>query len=134
LAGTVARLAADAKGLHQLDFGVFDLGHPWKTNPADLKSTLQRCGFADVRVVQRADVPYRTTWPAQSSTWPRGLLLACYWPVFGSLRWLLKLLFPRTVPLIVRRLLVALERRVPFGANRMRNSFSNDVVVTAIHR
>jgi hypothetical protein len=37
-----------------------------------------------------------------------------------------KLLFPRDVPLGVRRFILALERRLPFGTNRVMNSFSEE--------
>ncbi|MBW4038688.1 MAG: class I SAM-dependent methyltransferase [Acidobacteria bacterium] len=54
----VHRFAAQHDGnneprIHPLDLVYFDSGHPWKTNPDDLSSTVKRAGFKDVKIFQR---------------------------------------------------------------------------------
>jgi hypothetical protein len=59
------------------------------------------------------------------------LLLAAYALVFAPLRAAMKAAMPGGAPLLVRRALVALERRLPFGAGRVKNAHAPDVVFTA---
>jgi SAM-dependent methyltransferase len=128
----VVAMARRAERLQALDLGVFDAGHPWKTNAADLHTTLCRAGFGEVQLIQRADAPFRS---AEGEDEPAlvmssGLLLG-YKLLIAPLRGLMKALLGRTPPLAARRALVALERRLPFGAGLLKNLHSPDVVVTA---
>lgn len=114
-----------------LDMGVFDPGHPWKTNAADLRRTLTLAGFDAVRIHQRADRPWRSARrhrPGAAAPalpgWLHALLLA-------PLRLAVRQLPYRQVPLGLRRGLQALERRLFFGANRLKNGYAPDVVFSA---
>lgn len=133
LRARVEAMARRPQSLHALDMGVFDAGHPWKTNAADLHATLLAAGFDDVRIVQRSDVPSRDfgarRWPA---TLPAATLEALYGSLFGTSRAVLKAVFRRSAPLAVRRGLVALERRVAFGAGPLKNFNVPDVLVSAV--
>lgn len=125
-------LAQHANRLHALDMGLFDAGHPWKTHPADVAKVLRSSGFGEVSVMQRADVPARTVLHGQGSNdsrRARGVL--AYRLSFAPARAVLKRIWPNGGPVIVRRLLVAAERRVPFGANRLQSQHSPDMLIVA---
>lgn len=132
----VVRIARGAARLHPLDLGVFDAGHPWKTNAADLSVALRAAGFVEVTITQRADEPHRAfaDTPAARPRLPRPVLEALYRGVFAPARRMLRALPGARVPQVVCRGFVAAERRVPFGAGRLKNGFAPDVVVCAIRR
>jgi SAM-dependent methyltransferase len=129
----VASLARSAAAMRAVDLGVFDAGHPWKTHVADLRATLGAAGFGAVDVVQRADVPFRApAYPAVAGRGPGAAGQALYGATFGLTRYLLGAIAGPVAPLLWRRVLVAAERRVPWGAGRVKNGGSPDVVVTAV--
>ncbi len=128
----VGRMGRDAAKLHDIDLGIFDAGHPWKTNAADLCDTLARSGFVDVRIAQRSDAPYRSAGLAATpSRLPLPVLQAAHALTFAPARAVLRRLFRHGTPLALRRALVALERRLAFGAGRLKNGFAPDVRVCA---
>lgn len=128
----IVELAGRANRLHAMDMGLFDAGHPWKTHPADLAEVLMNCGFSEIHVMQRADVPARTALHGQGSTdSQRTWGVLAYRMSFAPARALLKKLWPGGGPLLVRRVLVAAERRVPFGANRLQSQHSPDMLMVA---
>lgn len=130
---SIADICAAASRLHAIDLGVFDAGHPWKTNAADLTKTLFAAGFSNIDILQRDESPYRSA-PHRDkrAATPRVLLGTAYAMIFKTARSALKLLYPEHVPHRIRRLLVALERRVPFGANRLKNTYAPDVTFSAV--
>lgn len=132
----VVAMSSAAGSLHALDMGVFDAGHPWKTNAGDLTESLTAAGFADVVIVQREDEPHRAFADLSGARpgLPRPVLEAAYRAVFSPARRLLRAIFRSGAPHAVCRGLVALERRVPFGAGRLKNGFSPDVLVCAVAR
>jgi SAM-dependent methyltransferase len=134
--GDVVRMARGAARLHPLDLGVFDAGHPWKTNAADLGETLEAAGFAEVAITQRADEPHRAfaDTPHARPGLPRPVLEALYRGLFAPGRRMLRAMLGARAPHVVCRGFVAIERRVPFGAGRLKNGFAPDVVVRAIRR
>jgi SAM-dependent methyltransferase len=117
--------------LHPLDVVFFDLGHPWKTNPADIAATLARAGFGGVRVYQRAGHlgrPLAAT--ADELVRKRNTALRLYRVSLAPLRWAARLLSP-FAPQQVPRLLFALERRLPFGVNNTMNRLSEEACFVA---
>jgi SAM-dependent methyltransferase len=129
----VAALARSAATIRAIDLGLFDAGHPWKTSVADLRATLIDVGFTGVKIVQRADLPFRApAYPAAAGYGPSALDRAMYHATFGPMRQLLGAALGDATPRLLCRVLVAAERRVPFGGGRMKNGGSPDVVVTAV--
>ena len=129
----IAEICASASRLHAIDLGVFDAGHPWKTNANDLTSSLWAAGFSNIAILQRADAPFRSE-PDHDrrASLPKALLGTAHSVFFKTARFALKALFPAHPPHQVLRLLVALERRVPFGANRLKNTYAPDVTFSAV--
>ncbi|HEV2619324.1 MAG TPA: hypothetical protein VGU23_05235, partial [Acidobacteriaceae bacterium] len=122
--------AIASKSIHPLDAAYLDAGHPWKTNPADLKQTMERAGFRDVLLYQRANHLARPT--AGSRTHleaTKRRLIRLHRISFGLSRPLLKAFFPSRVPRALTKLFYALERRVSFGANRLANSHAQEAFV-----
>lgn len=132
LSADIQRLAARPHKLHAVDMGLFDAGHPWKSNPGDLVQSIEEAGFTGAQVVQRADVPARTgvafAGSQRLSAHSGAFLNRC---TFGIVRKAVRVLWPDHAPLWLRRILVAVERRSSFGANRLQAAHSPDVVVTA---
>jgi SAM-dependent methyltransferase len=117
--------------VHPLDAVFFDLGHPWKTNPADIAATLTRAGFADVHIYQRAGHLGRPTPATAAEMAHRRRIYILFFRIFlAPLRWVGKLLFAlglKQTP----RLLFALERRLPFGVNNTMNLLSEEACFVA---
>ena len=135
LLGWVIARCEQPGSLNLVDIGLLDAGHPWKTNATDLRQTLQEAGFSEITITQRDDVPFRTALHERSGPWfLQQLAAAGNTATFDLLRRLLRTLFPGGPPLLVRRVLVGLERQVPFGANRLKNRYAPDVVFTAVRR
>ncbi|HXB63099.1 MAG TPA: class I SAM-dependent methyltransferase [Acidobacteriaceae bacterium] len=126
------RIQAAASGapLHPLDMILLDPGHPWKTNPGDLKQTMERAGFRGVELYQR------------QNHLSRGLNVST--PVFKlsrdfhvlsnnllitPVRGLLKLCFRRVVPSRLPKLLFAFDRRLFCSTNKLMNLFAEEVLV-----
>jgi SAM-dependent methyltransferase len=122
---------SERREIHPVDAVLFDLGHPWKTNPADIAATLGRAGFGEVRVYQRAGHlgrPMVAT--AEELDRRRGTALLLYRVLLAPLRWAARLLTP-LAPRKVPRLLFALERRLPFGVNNTMNRLSEEACFVA---
>lgn len=135
LHAAIVKISEKASELHAIDLGMFDAGHPWKTNAADLKNSLINAGFSDIEIFQRSEAPYRSQLDDDRlSRLPRKLLVLTHAAIFQTTRFLLKLLFPHTPPMQFCKLLVAIERRVPFGANKLKNRYSPDVTFSALKR
>lgn len=127
----VLAIAQRPGAMHLVDMGVFDPGHPWKTNPADLRRTLLEAGFLQVDIHQRADQPWRCAGRPAAAATPAGPCRRYRW-LLAPLRAALRHLAPAGVaPLALRRGLQALERRLAFGANRLKNAYAPDVVFSA---
>lgn len=135
LHGRLLRLGAQVRTLHMVDMGLFDAGHPWKTHAADLAATLRRAGFDDVRITRHTGTP--SIEPGvrgpRAPSWVGKLSESAYAAVFGLARRLLRALLP-AAPYWVCRGIVALERRTPFGASRLRNAGAPDVLARAVRR
>jgi hypothetical protein len=122
---------AQARKIHPVDAVFFDLGHPWKTNPADIAATLTRAGYANVRVYQRAGHlgrPIAAT--AEELAQHRRAARMLYTLLLAPLRWAARLLTP-LAPRQTPRLLFALERRLPFGVNNTMNRLSEEACFVA---
>jgi SAM-dependent methyltransferase len=122
---------SERREIHPVDAVFFDLGHPWKTNPADIAATLTRAGFAEVRVYQCAGHlgrPMAAT--ADELARRRGTALLLYRIFLAPLRWAARLLTP-LAPQTVPRRLFALERRLPFGVNNTMNRLSEEACFVA---
>lgn len=52
--GEIKILASHPDQFHSIDMNFIGPGHQWKTNPADLTSTLLNSGFRKVKICQRA--------------------------------------------------------------------------------
>jgi SAM-dependent methyltransferase len=125
-----ARAIARSHSIHPVDMPLVDAGHPWKTSPADLKQTLEGAGLTGVKLYQRAgrvSRPLRRSARMYRTT--RALAVGLNTLLIGPLRLMLKIVFPRRVPEPAVRLLFALERRVPFGTNRVMNNYSEEALV-----
>jgi SAM-dependent methyltransferase len=129
--GRVAR-AVDIEGLHPLDAVFLDPGHPWKTNPADLNRTFAAAGFSEVSIFQRARQLSRSIaggrlrFELGKNT---GLVLNALF--FGTTRAFIKLAVPRSALIQTNRILLAIERRVWFGTNNLKNRYTEEVLVRA---
>ncbi len=111
-----------------------DLGHPWKTTPSDLRETLQAAGFCDVRCVQRQgrlNAAIAGEEPELAAREARGRTL--HRLVFGPLRWAAAGLFGASPPDPLVKLICALERRVWFGGNNVKNSVAPEMLVEALN-
>jgi SAM-dependent methyltransferase len=115
-------MVANADSLHPLDVGVLDAGHAWKTNPADLHQTLRSQGFSKVELHVRRQ---------SDRTVRRRVGETLYAATFGTGRSVVRGVFGRQVPHPVLKGFLALERRCWFGANRLKNSLADEVLVTA---
>jgi hypothetical protein len=112
-----------------------DAGHPWKTNPADLKATLERAGFGDVRLLQRRDHLCRPLAAdraglrrqRRSETLKNAI-------VIQPLRWLAKLSGAGWLGTQAARAVLAVDRRLDFGINRMMNRLCEEVLFTSVRR
>ena len=124
-AASMRRIVSKASALHILDVGVLDAGHAWKTNPADLRSTLERQGFEQIELhVCKARASLRSAVARKLGV----LLYACS---FGLARRAAKLFASESAPPTFVRLFLAAERRCWFGANRLKNRFAKEVLVQA---
>jgi hypothetical protein len=113
-------------------FGSIDIGHPWKTTPADLKETLLCAGFSQVRLLQReqhltvvlpVDEAGLTGFRRRRDRFHRYLL--------RPLQVAMSAMFPAGAPFQVMRFFYALERRLWFGGNRFKNAEAPEVMVIA---
>jgi SAM-dependent methyltransferase len=112
-----------------LDLVYFDLGHPWKTNPSDIVATLTRAGFDDIEIFQRRDHLCRpTAAPSDALRSKRASAISLNTSLLGPLHAIAKRLFPRGLPLRLRSLLFAIERRLHFGTNRVMNAFCEEAL------
>jgi SAM-dependent methyltransferase len=123
------RLSSAEARIPMLDLVSFDLGHPWKTNPSDIFATLTRAGFDQVRIFQRRDHLCRPTKAAQAELErKRKLVIFLNSVLIAPLHFVAKMLFPGGVPLRLRKLIFAVERRLPFGTNRSANALSEEAL------
>lgn len=124
-ASSMQHMASKPFALHTLDVGVLDAGHAWKTNPADLKATLEKQEFGRVELyLRKTEHGFRIAISRRTGM----VLYACS---FGCVRRVLKLLSPEVTPDLLIRWFLALERRCWFGANRLKNRFAKEVLVQA---
>ena len=122
---------SERRAIHPVDAVFFDLGHPWKTNPADIAATLARAGFSGVRVYQRAGHagrPMAAT--ADELAHRRRTAILLYRVFLAPLRRVARWLTP-LAPGQIPRLLFALERRLPFGVNNTMNRLSEEACFVA---
>lgn len=114
--------------IHPMDLVYFDPGHAWKTNPDDLAATLKRAGVNHITVYQREYHWSRIQrGDRQKYIQKRRRMVGLNRWIFSPLRGLIKL-FPVSVGERMYRYIYALERRVPFGTNRVINSFSEELL------
>lgn len=116
--------------VNPLDMAFLDAGHPWKTNPGDLKQSFERVGLVDVQLYQRENHLNRF-WHISQESYQRSrkkhiLYNALF---FGPVRSLLKLLFDRGIPARLPKLLFATERRTFFSTNKVMNRFLEEAMV-----
>jgi SAM-dependent methyltransferase len=117
--------------IHPIDAVYFDLGHPWKTNPADIAATLTRAGFGDVHIYQRAGHLGRPMPATAAELAQRRRIYILFFRIFLTpLRWAVRLLTP-LAPQQTPRMLFALERRLPFGVNNTMNLLSEEACFVA---
>ena len=109
-----------------------DLGHPWKTNPADASATLASLGFTDIQVFQRRDHLSRPRPHNQSQlAAARRRAMLAHRLVVGPIHGLARTFLRGRVPLALRRLVFAFERRVPFGTNNIMSLFNEEGLLLA---
>lgn len=117
--------------IHPMDLVYFDPGHAWKTNPGDLVATLNRAGVSHVTIYQRED-HWSRAYRGNRGKYlreRRRMVRLNRW-IFAPLRGLIKL-FPVSVGEKMYRYVYALERRLPFGTNRVINCFSEELLFVA---
>ncbi len=133
LVGSLWRVLANPKAFESpLGLGEFDLGHAWKTTPSDVRGTLLSAGFGSVRLVQRQGMLNAATAGEETELVrfeARGAAL--YNIVFGALRRAIGMVFGHRPPSWVVSLVYALERRVWFGGNNLKNTVAPEVLVRA---
>lgn len=123
--------AATRKTAHILDVVYLDAGHPWKTNPDDLNATLQETGFEQPHLYQREQHLSRVT-PGDEKRLKSELALGVtlHTIFFGWPRSFAKLL-SKNPPALFSKGMLAAERRVWFGANRLKNRYTQEVLILA---
>jgi SAM-dependent methyltransferase len=120
------------EAIHSLDAVFFDLGHPWKTNPADLRATLERAGFDEVTIYQRAGHRCRPRAATDAEIErARARQKALYAVLLAPLRWLAKGLCAVGGSAWAPRAFYALDRRLSFGVNRTMNEWSEEACFVA---
>jgi ubiquinone/menaquinone biosynthesis C-methylase UbiE len=118
--------------LHPTDFIMIDAGHPWKTNQNDLKNTLSNAGYTDIQFYLRSDHIAREFEGGEDSFKIKKLIGSCLnTMIFGTMRNILKILFPTTLPKIFLKIFFGLENRLWFGSNRLKNMFTPEVLIVA---
>jgi SAM-dependent methyltransferase len=123
----IATRATSKADIPLLDLIYFDPGHPWKTNPSDIVATLTRAGLNDIEIFQRRDHLCRPTSATSEQLHPKRKRAVSLNNAFlASSHSIAKLLFPRDVPLRLRSLIFAVERRLPFGTNRAMNALCEE--------
>lgn len=128
----ILKLSNNPDRLHPIDLNYFDPGHPWKTNAADLTATLRNNKFSAITIYQRSQHPSRYIAGSEKRYDDKLKRARCLNKIFFSpLHSLIKLIFPRSPPYIVRKILFAVESRCWFGSNWLKANFSPDVVVVA---
>ena len=125
------RRTATKKRAKPLDLVFLDSGHPWKTTPADMEGTLRRAGFAEVTVYQRGEHLSRPV-KGSEARYRRGRLvgLALHAAVFRLPRALGRVL-PAGLQARFSKVLLAVERRVWFGSNNLKNRYTEEALVYA---
>jgi SAM-dependent methyltransferase len=127
----VRRQAEHGGRIHPVDVVFFDLGHPWKTNPADLAATLECAGFVGVRVYQRAGHKGRPMAASEAELHRRRRTARLlYGVLLAPVRWVAKGLWALGLGQSPRWLF-ALERRLPFGVNNTMNLLSEEACFVA---
>jgi SAM-dependent methyltransferase len=120
------------KSIYPLDMVYLDAGHPWKTNPADLVATMQESGFERPQLYQRQEhlsrsVPFGERGFRARLAVGRALHTVFFaWPRFMTRRF-----FPKRPPRIITVCLMGAERRLWFGTNKLKNIFTQEVLVLA---
>lgn len=128
----IAELAA-ADRIHPIDYVYLDAGHPWKTHPANLEATFRSAGFSQISLYQRATHPGRVTGHYGKKLQSRQRFsIAGNRLLFGPPRAALKAIFPGDIPDKLVKLLLAVERRTPFGTNIIKTRYTQEVLVSAI--
>lgn len=137
LDGAVGSLWANLRNSHLLEsslgLGAIDLGHPWKTTPADVRDTLLSAGFRQVRCVQRQGALNSAVAGEEeelAALEARGTAL--YRVFFGSLNWMAKKLFGGRPPRGAVKFIYALERRAWFGGNNLKNTVAPEILVVGL--
>ena len=131
LADTLARLTGTLP-LCWVYFGSIDLGHPWKTTPADLKESLVSAGFANVRMVQQEQHLTRLLAVDEAGLDAFRMRARRLQRFFlEPLKALLATIFGNQAPFPLMRLFYAFESRIWFGANRLKNAESPEILVIA---
>ncbi|MEO6805805.1 MAG: class I SAM-dependent methyltransferase [Edaphobacter sp.] len=126
------KTAAAKKTAHPLDVVYLDAGHPWKTNPADLEMTLQEAGFERPQIYQREmHLSRYASFGARRFKAELALGRVLHAVCFGWLRSIAKVLFSKNAPGGFCRALLAMERRVWFGSNNLKNRYTYEVLVLA---
>ncbi|HEY0264351.1 MAG TPA: class I SAM-dependent methyltransferase [Granulicella sp.] len=126
------RNATANRPIHPADMVYLDAGHPWKTNPTDLVTTIQASGFEKPSLYQRQEHLSRYAKLGEErfrKQMEQGKLLHRIF--FNPPRALLKLLFPNSMPEILNRCLLAAERRVWFGTNNLKNRYTKEIFLFA---
>ncbi len=128
--GEMLQLISKRESVSLLELDRIDLGHPWKTNLADLLHTLGAAGYVDVKMFERPDHLSRLCPGDRDEIQQRrktGEILCR--AVFGPLRALLRLV--PGAPFWTRKLQFALESRVWFGHHRLKNLLAPEVLLVA---
>jgi SAM-dependent methyltransferase len=127
-----AFIAEGKTKVHALDAVFFDLGHPWKTNPADLRATLERAGFDEVTIYQRTGHRCRPRAATDAEiARARARRMALYAVLLAPLRRVAKALCALGGCAWVPRAFYALDRRLSFGVNRTMNEWSEEACFLA---
>lgn len=128
----IERICASKKA-HPLDMQYLNVGHPWKTNPADLNRTMRATGFSEVKIYQRAQHLSRVfAGSRQRFEMTKRIGLALNTIFFLGPRSLLKLFNPQDAAADkLCRYVSAVERRFWFGSSTLNNIFAEEVLIHA---
>lgn len=124
------RLLASPEQIGLEDLDLVDMGHPWKTNLADLTATLLHAGFRDIQLLQRSRHVSRLTSGGLAET----RRIACWGRAMGTLMfWLPRkaLQLCTQPPLRARKALFGFEKRMLVGRSRLKNLLTPEVLALA---
>lgn len=116
--------------INLLELGEVDFGHPWKTNPSDIKDSLLNAGYTSVRLLQRKDhLNYQIIGSQEKLEihYKKGKILNNI--LIKPFKVLANYLLYYCQSSLIIKYFYSLERRFWFGSNNLKNSTAQEILV-----